>query len=100
MIFNKVGIFHLTLVDYLEETEHRFELNTIECSKVFSLLSKLCKSKATGLDKISARLLRVLIWSPALFAVSLIDLLYLVYFPQNGNLLKSFHYSNRVNAPI
>ena len=44
--------------DYLEETEHRFELNTIECSKVFSLLSKLCKSKATGLDKISARLLR------------------------------------------
>ena len=44
--------------DYLEETKHRFELNTIECSKVFSLLSKLCKSKATGLDKISARLLR------------------------------------------
>ena len=44
--------------DYLEETEHRFELNTIECSKVFSLLSKLCKSKATGLDKISPRLLR------------------------------------------
>ena len=28
-------------------------------SAVFSLLSKLCKSKATGLDRISAKLLRV-----------------------------------------
>ena len=41
-------------LDYVMETEHR----TTDCSTVFSLLSKLCKSKATGLDKISARLLR------------------------------------------
>ena len=40
------------------ETEHRFELKTTDCLTVFSLLSKLCKSKATGLDKISAQLLR------------------------------------------
>ena len=35
-----------------------FQLKTIENSTVFSLLSKLSKSKATDLDKISARLLR------------------------------------------
>ena len=45
-------------LDYLEDTEHRFDLKTTESSKVFTLLSKLCKSKATGLDKIFARLLR------------------------------------------
>ena len=45
-------------LDYLKEIDHRFELKTTEYSKVLSLLSKLCKSKATGLDKISARLLR------------------------------------------
>lgn len=49
------GSSHL---DYIEETEHRFDLTTTESSKIFTLLSKLCKSKATGLDKISARLLR------------------------------------------
>lgn len=45
-------------LDYLKETENGFELKVTECSKVFFLLSKLCKSKATGLDKISARLFR------------------------------------------
>ena len=45
--------------NYIVETEHRFDLKTTEPSKVFtSILSKLCGSKATGLDKISARLLR------------------------------------------
>ena len=38
--------------------DKRFELECTNPSKVFSLLSKLCKSKATGLDMISARLLR------------------------------------------
>lgn len=42
---------------YVKGTEERFVLNNINPSKVFLLLSKLCKSKATGLDKISARLL-------------------------------------------
>ncbi|PFX25393.1 RNA-directed DNA polymerase from mobile element jockey [Stylophora pistillata] len=37
---------------------HYLELKCINPSKVFSLLSKLCKSKATGLDMISLRLLR------------------------------------------
>ena len=45
-------------LDYVKETDHRFELKTTDCSKVFSLLSKLCKSKATGPDEISERLLR------------------------------------------
>ena len=42
-------------LDYVKETDHRFELKTTDCSKVFFLLSKLCKPKATELDKISAR---------------------------------------------
>ena len=41
-----------------KKTEHRFELKTTDCSTVFFLLSKLCNSKATGLDQISARPLR------------------------------------------
>ena len=36
----------------------RFTLKTTRVSTVFSLLSKLSKTKATGLDKISSRLLR------------------------------------------
>ena len=43
---------------YLEGSDKRFELKCTNPSKVFSLLSKLCKSKATGLDMISTRLLR------------------------------------------
>ena len=39
-------------------TLESFQLKTIDNSTVFSSLSKLSKSKATGLDKISARLLR------------------------------------------
>ena len=45
-------------IDYIVETEHRFDLKTTNPSKAFTLLSKLCESKAIGLDKISARLLR------------------------------------------
>jgi len=41
-------------LDYVKGTEHRFELKTTDCLTIFSLLSKLGKSKATGLDKISA----------------------------------------------
>lgn len=45
-------------LDYIKKAEHRFELKTTDCSTAFSLLFKLCKSKATGLDQISARLPR------------------------------------------
>ncbi|XP_066017879.1 uncharacterized protein [Pocillopora verrucosa] len=54
-IYSNNGPSHL---HYLEGTDKRFELKCINPSKVFSLLSKLCKSKATGLDMISSRLLR------------------------------------------
>lgn len=54
-IYSNNGPSHL---HYLEGTDKRFELKCTNPSKVFSLLSKLCKSKATGLDMISARLLR------------------------------------------
>ena len=42
---------------YLSNANCQFELNTIGDTKVHALLSKLCKSKATGLDKILARFL-------------------------------------------
>ena len=45
-------------MDYLNGTDSRFELNATSVSKVLALLSKLCKSKATGLDKILARFRR------------------------------------------
>ena len=54
-IYSNNGPSHL---HYLEGTDKCFELKFTNPSKVFSLLSKLCKSKATGLDMISARLLR------------------------------------------
>ena len=43
---------------YLTATDKRFKLQPTNPNKVFSLLNKLDKSKATGLDKISARLVR------------------------------------------
>ena len=54
-IYSNNGPSHL---HYLEGTDKRFELKCTDPSRVFSLLSKLCKSKATGLGMISARLLR------------------------------------------
>ena len=42
---------------YLTGTDKRFELRPTSTTKVFSLLNKLNKSKATELDKISGRLL-------------------------------------------
>ena len=46
-------------LDYLAETGHcTFELKPTSVPKVLVLLSRLCKSKSTGLDKISAKLLR------------------------------------------
>ena len=63
--------------DYIVETEHRFDLKTTEPSKVFTLLSKLCESKASGLDKdffVSALTL-----SPILFVVFSIALLQQVF---------------------
>ena len=42
---------------YLTRTDKRFHLHPTDASKVFSLMNKLNKSKATGLDRISARLI-------------------------------------------
>ena len=43
---------------YLTRTDKRFHLHPTDASRVFSLMNKLNKSKATGLDRISARLIR------------------------------------------
>ena len=45
-------------LEYLNITDQRFCFTPTNCSQVLSLLNKLSKSKATGLDKISARLIR------------------------------------------
>ena len=44
--------------EFLIETDKNFVLEKPTPTHVFALLSKLCKSKATGLDNISAKLLR------------------------------------------
>ena len=54
-IYSNNGPSHL---HFLEGTDKCFELKCTNPSKVSSLLSKLCQSKATGLDMISVRLLR------------------------------------------
>ena len=43
---------------YVTSTDQCFQLRPTAVNKVFSLLNKLNKSRATGLDKISARLIR------------------------------------------
>ena len=75
-----------------------FELKSTTSSMVCSLLDKLCKSKATGLDKISAKLLR---YCPDLLSESLTVIfncsINTGIFPVNGNAQKSFHYLNTVS---
>ena len=57
-------------MEYLEPLDNgiNFQMKTITSSNVFSMRSKLSKFKATGLDRITARLLRE---CPDLIAVSL-----------------------------
>ena len=45
-------------LNYLSKTNNTFELRPTNYSKVFKILSKLCKTKATGLDKIPTRFLK------------------------------------------
>ena len=47
-----------TFTEYLINTDKRFHFTLTHNAQVLLLLNKLCKSKATGLDKISARLIR------------------------------------------
>ena len=44
--------------DYITKPKSTLELTTTNCSELFSLLTKLSKSKATWFDKIPARLLK------------------------------------------
>ena len=74
-----------------------FELKSTTSSMVCSLLDKLCKSKATGLDKISAKLLR---YCPDLLSESLTVIFNCSINTglMNGNAQKSFHYLNTVSV--
>ena len=44
--------------EFLSETDENFIFEETTTAEVFSLQSKLCQTKATGLDNISAKLLR------------------------------------------
>ena len=46
-----------SLVEFLKETDKYFVFEKTTPTQVFALLVRLCKSKATGLDNISAKLL-------------------------------------------
>ena len=49
---------HRRNIDYLINTDKRFQFTQTNNDQVLSVLNNLCKSKATGLDQISARLVR------------------------------------------
>jgi hypothetical protein len=53
-----VSSSHTSYTDYLINNDKRFQFKQTNNDQVFSVLSKLCKSKVTGLDQISARLVR------------------------------------------
>ena len=55
MTFHAVSSSHTSYTDYLINTDKRFQFTQTNNDQVFSVLSK---SKATGLDQISARLVR------------------------------------------
>ena len=65
---SKSEIVETTYEEFLCATDKLFVFEETTSAHIFSLLSKLCKSKATGLDNISAKLLRE--W-PDLIAESL-----------------------------
>ena len=50
---------NIDFCDYLDPTEKRFTIKSTTTSKVFHLLSKLSETKATGLDNISSKLLKI-----------------------------------------
>ena len=83
---------------YLNITDQRFCFSPENSSQVFSQLNriKLSKSKAIGLDKMSARLIRECADLFAfLFARSLIVLWLQAYSQMTGNVLKLLLYSSR-----
>ena len=44
--------------DYITPAEHIFKLAKVSCQEVFNLIQKILSNKASGLDNISARLLK------------------------------------------
>jgi len=77
--------------EFLTETDKNFVFEKTTPTHVFALLSKLCKSKATGLDNISAKLLRE---CPDLLAESLTHIFnqsLIISFQMSGNLPESLH---------
>ena len=90
-----IDSFHLEYLSLTQEIENCFVLK-----KIYSLLSKISQSKATGLDLISVRLLReyVDLIAPSLSVSSLITVLSLEFFLMIGNVPKLFFFSNKANA--
>ena len=51
-------LFSLSYADYIVSSNNKFFFSPISSGNVFSLLNKLSKSKATGLNSISGKLIR------------------------------------------
>ena len=62
---------NLSYINYINVNNNKFSFSPIDCSIVFSHLNKLCRSKATGLDNISVKIIRE---CADLISVSLCDL--------------------------
>ena len=90
-----IDSFHLEYLSLTQEIENCFVLK-----KIYSLLSKISQSKATGLDLISVRLLRECVdfIAPSFSVASLIVVLSLEFFLMIGNVPKLFFFSNKANA--
>ena len=58
-------------INNINVNNNKFSFSSINCSTVFLHLNKLCRSKATGLDNISAKIIRE---CADLISVSLCDL--------------------------
>ena len=80
----------LSYINNINVNHNNFSFSSTSSSIVFSHLNKLCRSKATGLDNISAKIIRVcanLISVSLDCVISLINLCSLVYFLTIGNVL-------------
>ena len=77
---------------FIDQTNEEFSFEIITPSQVILSLTKLCRSKATGLDSISARLLRE---CPDLIAKSLSQIfnqsIETEFFHTNGKMPESLH---------
>ena len=92
---------NLSHLDCVTKSRNTFELKTTNYSDMFSLLTKLSKSKATGLDKIPARLTKKCSDQIASSLCSIFNRSVVSgIIPEEWKCSKVIHFSNKENAQI